>query len=117
AIPTGAREALVVVLRVHQDGQPGLFGVAGAGSLVRLLPRLGKDREEDGRQDGDDRNNHQQLDQRKATRVPFVSSLSHKPSFQSMPPWRGSRSTMRELNVANAHWRSPSVPVRRVPPS
>src|SRR5207245_10479409 len=53
------RQRLVVVLGIHQHGQPLLLHVAQAACLPRLLPRLGEDREEDRSQDGDDGNDYE----------------------------------------------------------
>src|SRR5205823_363809 len=58
------RERLVVVLRVHREAVSQLLQVAQANRLPGLRTRLGENREQDRRQDGDDGYNHEQLDQR-----------------------------------------------------
>src|SRR5262249_56969868 len=49
---------------VHHLRHSELLEVAGTGRLAPLLPCLQEDGEEEPRQDGDDRDDHQQLDQR-----------------------------------------------------
>jgi hypothetical protein len=61
-----AHEHLVVVLRVHEHPGGELLQVAGAGGLPGLLAGLREDREQDGREDGDDSDHHEQLDEREA---------------------------------------------------
>src|SRR5262245_57347816 len=56
-------KGFVVVLDIHGGRQAHLLIVAQAGGLPRLLTGLRKDREQNGRQDGDNGDNNEQLDQ------------------------------------------------------
>src|SRR5262249_38260158 len=56
----------VVVLGIHEVAGGDLLHVGETGRLTRLLARLGKYREKNRREDGDDGYHHQQLDQREA---------------------------------------------------
>jgi len=56
-------KAFVIVLGILQNPQSNLLDVAEAGCLPGLLPGLGKDREENCCQYGDDGNHHQQLNE------------------------------------------------------
>ena len=47
--------------RIHFEYQTPLFQVTGAGCPASRFPRPGQCREQNGRQDGDDRNHHQQF--------------------------------------------------------
>src|SRR5262249_44466350 len=69
------QESLVVILDIHQHPQIQLLDVAQAGSRTGLVPRLGKDREQDRGQDGDDGDDDKQFDQGETT----VSSHSAPP--------------------------------------
>lgn len=55
------RIGLVVILHVHHQPGPQLLQIGGAGALPCLVSRLRKDREEDGSEYGNDRNNYEQL--------------------------------------------------------
>jgi len=65
---------LVVVLHVHHPGGAELLEIAQAARLPRLLTCPCEDGAQDGGQDRDDRDDHQQLDERKATPHDLVSS-------------------------------------------
>src|SRR5262249_24820591 len=73
-------ECPIVVLVVHQDAGGDLLLVADTRNGARLLARLGKDREENGGKDGDDRNHHQQLDQGKRSPVIMSAHVSLSPT-------------------------------------
>src|SRR5437870_6270824 len=57
-------EYLIVILRVHHDGRTDLPVVRQTRRLTRLLPRLREDGEQNRGQDGYDRDDHEQLDER-----------------------------------------------------
>jgi hypothetical protein len=63
---------LIVILSVHLEGHAELMDIAHTGGLPALLPRPGEHREENGRQDRDDGDDHQQFNERKA-----ASALVH----------------------------------------
>ncbi|OPZ83673.1 MAG: hypothetical protein BWY76_02172 [bacterium ADurb.Bin429] len=52
-----------MILRVHGDGDGDLPLVVQAGVLPGFFPGFGKDREEDGRQDRDNRDHDEQLNE------------------------------------------------------
>ena len=70
---------LVVVLDVGQLGHAELLQVGLAGALARVLSRAGKDREEDRRQDGDNRDYHEQLDEGKTPLFPSRFHVCYLP--------------------------------------
>ena len=70
-------EHLVVVTDVHQGAEGELLEVAQAGGLARLFARLGEDGEQDRRQDGDDRDDDQQLDQGEALALHVALSFTY----------------------------------------
>ena len=63
------RQAAIEVILVHRPGQRQLFVIAQALSPQRLAFGFRQSRQEQGRQDGDDRDHDQQLNQRKAATV------------------------------------------------
>ena len=60
-----AEQALIVVLRIHQVGNRDLLDIRHTRDATGLLTGLGKDREEDGGKNRDDRDNDEELDERK----------------------------------------------------
>lgn len=64
----GQREHVVIVGDVNLNGDPNLFGVAEGLRLFGRAFRLSKNGEKDRRQNGDDRDDDQQLDERKGVR-------------------------------------------------
>jgi len=70
---------LVIVLSVLQEAQGELLLVAQTARLARLLARLGEDREEDRRQDGDDRDDDEQLNE-----CETLASHETSPAFPRM---------------------------------
>ena len=69
-IRTPHGKCLVIVLNIHQEGVAVLPEIRGAGRHAGLLACLREDGEEDRGQDGDDRYDDEQLDQRKAAMLP-----------------------------------------------
>src|SRR5258705_12541153 len=63
-----------LVVEVHGDRQADLAEVAFAGHIAGGVPRLCERGEEQADQDGDDRDDHQQLDQREGPRPPTTRS-------------------------------------------
>jgi len=76
AIPDAAvgRQGVIVVGGVHHARQADLLEVADVARLLGRLLGLGKHGEEDGSQDGDDRNHHQKFDESK--RAAHTANLS-----------------------------------------
>ena len=70
------RQPLVIILAVHLECQRHLLRVGQARRGKCLLARLREDREENRGQDRDDRDHHEQLDERKA---PSPSHLRYSP--------------------------------------
>ncbi len=59
--------AVFIVVHIHHGRQSNLLGVAEALGFLGRFARLGKDREKDRCQDGDDRDNHQEFNERKGS--------------------------------------------------
>ena len=59
-------ERVAVVIAIHVVADADLMLVAGALGLLALFPGAREHRDEQGRQDCDDGNDHQQLDEREA---------------------------------------------------
>ena len=69
-----AGEPVVSVIRVKLPGEANLFEVIDAFRFTALFLGLGKRDEQKGREDGDDRDDHEELDQGKAAsamRAPY----------------------------------------------
>src|SRR5207248_761248 len=83
--PMHGRHPLVVVLRIHEHGHAQLLHVRSAGGLPRLVPRLGKDREEDGCEYSDDSYQDEQLDDGEHSLAP-VACLYLSVTRHVLPP-------------------------------
>ena len=75
--PPAAGIGLVVVLDVHEGREADLFEVGRTGDRSRFLTRLGEDREENSRQDGDDGDDDKQFDQSEAS-TPMQSIVHNR---------------------------------------
>ena len=64
------RQCIVVIARVHHPDQKQLPLIVRALNAARLAPGLRERRQQQASQNADDRNNHQQLDQRKSRLSP-----------------------------------------------
>ena len=66
-LPARLRIKVVVVVLIHERGGCHLLHVAETHRLLRCLLSLSENGKEDGRQNGDDGNNHQKFDKREST--------------------------------------------------
>ena len=62
-VTEAAEQRVVVLVGVEQERERQLLRVVHAGDALALRLRLGEGRQEHARQDGDDGDDHQQLDQ------------------------------------------------------
>src|SRR5262249_34215011 len=76
------RVSVVVVLAVEQGRLAELLDVTDAGNLAGLLTGRAEDREEDGRHNHNDGDNHKKLDERK-TVMPLSPTNHDSPSLRS----------------------------------
>src|SRR5690554_4044317 len=67
--PKAQGEGLVIIVDVLHEGESPLLGITRAACLARFLTRLREDREQNRRQNGDNRNDDQQLNQGKASAI------------------------------------------------
>src|SRR5262249_31328440 len=105
------RHKVVVVLGVHRDAQSQLLHVGQAGRRASLFTRLGKDGEENGGQDGNNRYHDQQLDQGKGG---DTKPLQHR-TISS--PEHGSQAELQVpgevLHQREVRWRKVELLLRR----
>jgi hypothetical protein len=66
-----------------------MLQVAAARGLPRLLARLGKNREQDRRQDRDNGNHHEQLDQREGGSTFGLAAIGPEPSLADLDQRHG----------------------------
>jgi hypothetical protein len=72
-----ARNKLVVVVRVHHHGQAHLLEIVVATGLLRLLFGFAQRRQKHSREDGDDRDDNEQLDQGESDASVVICSDRH----------------------------------------
>jgi hypothetical protein len=72
----GPGEAIAIVATVHFGGERQLLDIVEAVDFLPLSLGLGQRRQQQGGQDGNDSNNHQQLDQREGAAMSHISERS-----------------------------------------
>ena len=80
-VHASGREFFVIVLGVHHQTEGDLLHIRETGGLARLLPRLGKDREKNRGQDGDNSDNDEKFNKREAGAASPGDYLHRFPRF------------------------------------
>src|SRR5262245_44580028 len=93
-----------MVVGVHDPGETQLFKVAQTMNAFRLVVRFRQGGQQHGRQDGNDRDHHQQFNQREGSEFSWTMRGQSPTQEPESSPWKAVRSARLSLSVHNALW-------------